>query len=256
MPCRRIVTRSLTALGLAIAFCVPVAAEEIEMEFRAVATSDSAPPSDAIVLFDGKGTNLFLNTRGEPCDWPVEEGALVSQETGHLVSKVHFRDAQLHVEFLVPPGVGNSGIYLHGQFELQILNTHGKKERSQEIAGAVYGIQAPLVNAARPAGEWQTYDIIYVAPRRENGQVVKPGSITALLNGVLVQFRTPVTESKSVYNPLVYRTTPYTDKLLASLKSTDAGPVFLQDHQNPVRFRNVWIRPLDDQAKEFGAHPE
>ena len=241
--------RLLLCVLLLSATAVAVADEP----FPKVETPDGKPPSDAIVLFDGAGINRFLSTDGKPCEWPVKDGALVSAKKGHLVSDLHFRDAQLHVEFRVPEkGPGNSGIYIHGQFELQIFNSHGQKNRDNHMAGSVYGIQAPLANATRPPQQWQTYDIFYRAPRRgDDGKAVEPGSITALLNGVLVQWNTPVTESKSVYNPLIYRTTPYTDQIKASLHQTSAGPVFLQDHQNPVEFRNIWVRPLDEKSHVF-----
>ena len=122
--------------------------------------------------------------------------------------------------------------------------------------GALYGIAPPLVNAARKPGQWQVYDILYTAPRRdERGKVVQPGEITALFNGVLVQHKTHFTESVSRFHPLRYRKTPYTDKILESILKTDCGPLFLQDHGSPVRFRNLWIRPLDDKAGVFKAEP-
>ena len=222
-----------------------------------VDTTPSQPPSDAIVLFDGGSTEAFLNTRGEPCHWPVEDGAMVVRP-GFVVSKLHFRDAQIHVEFAVPDDgkkgswAGNSGVYIHGLFECQILNSHENPVSAKETVGAVYGIAAPMVNAARPPGAWQVYDILYVAPRRdETGKVTEPGSITAMLNGVFVQRDVQFTESVSVYHPLRYRKTAYTDKILASILKTGAGPVFLQDHGSPVRFRNVWVRPMDDRAGPF-----
>ena len=119
----------------------------------------------------------------------------------------------------------------------------------KEKMGAVYNIRPPLVNAARPVGKWQTYDIIFEAPRRKkSGKVKKPGSITAFLNGVLVQRNTPITKTQSDYAPLYFRTTPYTEAIRESLMKTGSGPFQLQDHDHPVRFRNIWIRPLDDKS--------
>ena len=256
------------SLGLAVA----VAEETVPV----VQTADNQPPSDAVVLFDGQGTNLFLSKTGEPCNWKVEDGVLVSspngQHTGHIVSKLHFRDAQIHVEFAVPEtdhegeNDGNSGVYIHGHYELQILNSHNNPVRPISTIGAVYGISAPKVNAGRKPGEWQTYDIIFTAPRHsvegkgveekgDEGKIVEPGSITALLNGVLVQHNAQFKEPVSVYHPLRYQKTAYTDKIKESLARTDAGPLFLQDHGNPVRFRNVWVRPLDDKAEMFEPKP-
>jgi hypothetical protein len=224
---------------------------------RIVDAPPGKPPSDAIVLFDGRGTGQFLNTKGEPCHWPVVDGAMEVRE-GFIVSKLHFRDAQLHVEFAVPKDgkkggwAGNSGVYLFGMYELQILNSHQNPVEPKETVGAIYGISPPRVNAARRPGEWQVYDIVYIAPRRDGqGKIAEPGSITALLNGVLVQHNARFTESISRWNPLRYKKTAYTDKILAGILKTGCGPLFLQDHGSPVRFRNVWIRPLDDKAKEF-----
>jgi hypothetical protein len=124
----------------------------------------------------------------------------------------------------------------------------------KEAVGALYNMSPPLVNAARKPGEWQVYDILYTAPRRDaQRKVVQPGEITALLNGVLVQHKAHFTETVSHFNPLRYRKTPYTSKILESILKTDCGPLFLQDHGSPVRFRNIWIRPLDDKAKVFKA---
>jgi len=226
---------------------------------RVVDTTPGKPPSDAVVLFDGHGTEQFLNTKGGPCHWPVIDGVMEVRE-GFIVSKLHFRDAQLHVEFMVPNDgktggwAGNSGVYLFGMYEMQILNSYRNPVPPKETVGAVYGISPPLVNAARRPGEWQVYDILYFAPRRDaKGKVVEPGSMTALLNGVLVQHNAHFTESLSPWNPLRYKKTAYTDKILQSILKTGCGPLFLQDHGSPVRFRNVWIRPLDDKAKVFAA---
>ena len=224
---------------------------------KIVDTTSGKTPSDAIVLFDGGSTDAFLNVKGTPCQWPVADGAMTVRD-GFIVSKLHFRDAQIHVEFAVPNdgkkggSAGNSGVYLFGMYEMQILNSYENPVTPKETIGALYGIAAPLVNAARKPGEWQVYDILYTAPRRdEDGKVVERGEITAVLNGVLVQYKTHFTESLSRYNPLVYKKTPYTDKIRASILKTDCGPLFLQDHNSPVRFRNIWIRPLDDKASVF-----
>ena len=209
---------------------------------------------DAIVLFDGKRTNLFLNKNGGKVDWTIDNGELVSTaadtRSNHIVSKLHFRDADIHVEFMLPEtGTGNSGIYIHGLYELQIINSFGKKDLEIGDMGAVYAISKPLVNAALNPGEWQVYDIRYRAPRRdENGHIVREGSVTAWLNGKKVQENTPLGEPRSKYNPFRYKTTPYLQNIWASQKISSTGPLFLQDHDNPVRFRNVWVRPLDDKA--------
>jgi 3-keto-disaccharide hydrolase len=232
------------------------------------ATVDSAPrsdklfappPADAVVLFDGQGKNLFVSVTGGAINWPVEESALVSTPNGRrsndLVSRLHFRDAEVHVEFMLPPaGDGNSGVYLHGQYELQILNSAGKNDPGTGDMGAVYGLYKPLVNAARAPGEWQTYDIIYKAPRRDtDGKLVAEGTITAWLNGRLIHDRVTVCAKTSDYNPYRYDTTDYLATIAKRQERTMVGPLVLQDHDSPVRFRNVWVKPLDDQAGMYDA---
>lgn len=212
------------------------------------------PPSGASVLFDGRGTNLFLSKEGQEIDWPVEDGALVSTRgqvrSNHIVSQLHFRDAEIHVEFLLPEqGPGNSGVYLHGNYELQIFNSFGKDKPTMDDMGAIYGFSKPLANACRKPGEWQVYDIRYRAPRRDaGGRIVQDGSATAYLNGVQVQDEARFGEPRSPWHPYRYQTTPYLTEIWERQQRTGVGPLFLQDHDSPVRFRNVWLRPLDDQA--------
>ncbi|MEK6238835.1 MAG: DUF1080 domain-containing protein [Planctomycetales bacterium] len=212
------------------------------------------PPKDTVMLFDGEGVNLFLGKTGGEMDWPVKEGALVSargkSRSNHIVSRLHFRDAEIHVEFMLPEkSKGNSGIYIHGNYELQIFNSFGKQKFNQGDAGAIYGFHKPLVNACREPGQWQVYDIRYLAPRRdESGKIVEEGVITAWLNGQLVQDQSKIGEPRSNYHPYRYNTTDYLKAIWERQKQTMAGPVFLQDHDAPVRFRNAWIKPLDDKA--------
>jgi iduronate 2-sulfatase len=222
-----------------------------------------AAPADASALFDGEGATRFLSMSGGEIDWPVEDGALVSSRgkgrSNHLVSSLHFRDADIHVEFQLPAkGSGNSGIYIHGNYEFQIINSAGKEKVGQGDMGAVYGFAPPLVNAARPPGEWQVVDIRYRAPRRNSsGNIATAGSITAWLNGKLVQKNTRFGEPRSKYHPYRYGTTPYLQEIWKQQKATSVGPVFLQDHDNPVLFRNVWVRPLDGKATTYApAEPD
>lgn len=213
-----------------------------------------APPEEAVVLFDGRGENLFLSMNGGEIDWPVEDGALVSTRGGgrvnHIVSKLHFRDADIHVEFMVNEKAhGNSGVYIHGNYELQIYDSFGKKTPDMHDEGAIYGFHKPLAGAARKPGVWQVYDIRYRAPRRDaTGKIVEQGSITAWLNGQKVQDHARFGEPRSHYHPFRYGTTPYLKAIWKRQKKTMTGPVFLQDHDSPTRFRNVWVRPLDDKA--------
>lgn len=217
------------------------------------------PPEGAIVLFDGEGKNLFLSKTGGEVNWPVEEGALVATRGGgrsnHIVSQLHFRDADIHVEFMVDEKAGgNSGVYLHGNYELQIFNSFGKENPTQNDEGAVYGFAPPLVNAAKEPGQWQVYDIRYRAPRRdEEGNIVEEGVISAWLNGQEVQHETKVGEPRSKFHPYRYNTTPYLKNIWEQQKKTSVGPVFLQDHDSPTRFRNVWVKPLDDKAFMYEA---
>jgi hypothetical protein len=250
-------TTRLFALVLTAIIVAPVAAEPTG-DFAPQQTDlPVAPPKDAVVLFDGGGTNLFLSMKGGEIDWPIEDGALVSSRgsgrSNHLVSKLHFRDADIHVEFMLPEKTsGNSGVYIHGNYELQIFNSFGKKDPNQGDAGGIYGFSKPLVNACRRPGEWQVYDIRYRAPRRDNkGEIVEEGSITAWLNGQKVQDDTRFGEPRSNYHPYRYGTTPYLQEIWKRQKQTMIGPVFLQDHDSPVRFRNVWVRPLDEHALTY-----
>ena len=246
--------RALTAVVLCIfVLPIPLVAQESEsnVPIKLVESTIDKPPSDAVVLFDGKDSDAFLGVDGKACKWPIENG-IMTVGSGFIVSKLHFRDAQLHVEFAVPTiEVGNSGVYIHGHYEMQISNTAGSTEPSKELIGSLYRFELPLVNAGRKTGEWQSYDIIFRAPRYRDGKIIEPGTITALLNGVLVQNHVSFTEPRSPYTPYVYKQTPFTTKILDSIEKTDAGPLYLQDHQSPVRYRSVWIRPLDDKSFIF-----
>lgn len=222
-----------------------------EVPIKIVIASPGKTPSDAVVLFDGRTTDAFVGIDGKPCLWKVQDGVM-TVGTGFIVSTLHFRDAQIHAEFAVPAkGHGNSGLYIHGHYEMQISNTAGSTEPNKEMIGSLYRYELPLVNAGRPGLEWQSYDIIYRAPRYRDGKIAEPGTITSLLNGVLVQNHFSFTEPRSPYTPYVYNSTPYTAKILSSLKATDTGPLYLQDHQSPVQYRSVWIRPLDDKSHQF-----
>ena len=251
--------QTITALAMLLGTLHPVSGQPVP--FRPAQEVLPVPaPQDAIVLFDGKKINHFLSMTGEAMNWNVTNGELISTKGGrnanHLVSKLHFRDIDIHVEFkLSPSGSGNSGVYLHGNYELQIIRSHGKTKIGKGDMGALYGFAKPLVNAARPPEQWQVYDIRYRAPRRDaKEKIIEQGSITAWLNGQLVQKETRFGEPKSKYHPYRHGTTPYLQKIWKRQKKTMQGPVFLQDHGHPTRFRNVWVRPLDDQA--FFYRPE
>ena len=207
------------------------------------ATPGSAP-SDAIVLFDGKDLSKWVQSRnGQLSDaqWPVKEGYFETRAgTGSILTREKFGDVQLHVEFATPsPGRGasqdrgNSGVRFMGLYEVQVLDSFENVTYADGQAGSIYGEYPPLVNAARRPGEWQTYDIVFEAPKFNGTMVVAPAYVTVFWNGVLVQHRRPIMGSTSA-TTTVHQYTPHDPEL----------PLTLQDHAHPVRYRNVWIRRL------------
>ena len=209
------------------------------------------PPPGAIVLFgDGTTPPAFTAMNGGPIDWKVDDGTLVVTTTkghaNHIVSKERFQDADIHAEFIVDPQAhGNSGLYLHGHYEMQIYDSFGVEPPTEQDEGALYRFGPPVVNAARRPGEWQVYDIRFIAPRRDSaGRITKAGSVTAWLNGKLVQDGLTFTEPRSPYTPYRHGVTDFLRGVEKELLATGRGPLFLQDHGSPTRYRNVWIRPL------------
>ncbi|MBI5385768.1 MAG: DUF1080 domain-containing protein [Verrucomicrobia bacterium] len=195
------------------------------------------PPSDAMVLFDGKDLSQWKSQAGGEPKWKLGDGCVETTPTGGLFTKQEFGDCQLHVEWASPSvvhgdgqGRGNSGVYLQGRYEIQVLDSYRSKTYPNGQAGAYYGHFAPLVNACRRPGEWQAYDIVFHAPKQAAGGKVTPGSFTVLHNGVLIQDHVPVDGAPTTAAPLK--------------GIVEKGPLFLQDHGNPVRYRNIWIRPL------------
>jgi len=240
-----------------ILFCFKLHAQQPAQDSKVFRPDQSVlatpAPRGAIVLLDAT-SHQFLSMSGESIDWKRQDDGLVATKSenrvNHIVSQWHFQDADIHVEFMVSEQAeGNSGSYIHGNYELQIFNSFGKKEITDHDQGALYGFSKPLVNASKEPGQWQVYDIRYRAPRRDDkGKITEPGEVTAWLNGQLVQDRTRFEEPKSVYHPFRYGTTDYLKKIGKQQLATSVGPVFLQDHGSPTRFRNVWILPLDDKA--------
>ena len=217
-------------------------------------TLPAKPPEGAVLLFgDGseKEPPKFTSMAGGPIDWPVHDGSLVVNDglkrVNHLVSTVVFRDADIHAEFLTSPvAAGNSGLYLHGQYEMQIADSFGIVTPTDQDEGSLYRFARPLVNAALPTGKWQVYDVRFIAPRRDAaGAITTPGSVTAWLNGRVVQCGLRFLEPRSPYVPYRYGATDHTRALEKRLLETGEGPLFLQEHGSPTRFRNVWIRRLD-----------
>jgi hypothetical protein len=212
------------------------------------------PPAGAMLLF-GDGTEpggpQFTALDGGAIDWQVVDGTLVTQPSkghaNHIVSVPVFRDADIHAEFMTAPiARGNSGLYIHGHYEMQIFDSFGVEPPTDQDEGALYRFGKPLVNAARPTGEWQVYDIRFIAPRRgADGAITAPGRITAWLNGRLVQDGIEFTEPRSPYTPYKHGVTDHLRTIEATLRKSGRGPLFLQDHGSPARFRNLWIRPLE-----------
>jgi hypothetical protein len=195
------------------------------------------PPADAVVLFDGKDMSKFRGERSPEPRWKLAGGVMETTPNGGLLSKEEFGDCQVHVEWAAPSivrgdgqGRGNSGVYLMGRYEIQVLDSYNNPTYPNGQCGAFYGHNAPLVNVCRKPGEWQTYDIIFHAPKKLTDGVLQPGSFTVLQNGVLIQDHVPVDGRSTTAAPLHGLATK--------------GPLYLQDHGNPVRFRNVWVRRL------------
>ena len=198
-------------------------------------------PSDAVVLFDGKDLSKWQHKDGSAAKWKVEDGYFeVVPKTGQLYSKDAFGDCQLHVEFAEPSPAkgedqdrGNSGVFLHGLYEVQVLDSYQSKTYADGQAAAVYGQFPPQVNASRPPGQWQWYDIVFHGPRFDvSGKLLRPAHITAFHNGVLTQDNVEPTGPTAHKARPPYKPEP--EKL----------PLALQDHGHPVRYRNIWIREL------------
>lgn len=198
------------------------------------------PPSDAVVLFDGTDLSKWHDGRGNPSRWKVENGAMVvTPGAGSIVTRDEFGDCQLHLEWAAPTpptgegqGRGNSGVLLFGRYEIQVLDSYDARTYPDGQAAAIYGQYPPLVNACRKPGEWQTYDIVFIAPRFRDGKLETPAYLTLLHNGVVVHHHTPLLGA--VAFRALARYSPHGPK----------GPLVLQDHGCPVRFRNIWIREL------------
>ena len=208
--------------------------------------SDGAPPpSDAVVLFDGKDLSKWRSDNG-PAGWKVENGYMeVVKDSGSIRTKDEFGDYQLHLEFATPArvegdsqGRGNSGIYLCGRYEVQILDSYNNPTYPDGELGAIYGQYPPLATVPRKPGEWQTYDIIFeVARWDENRKLIKPASVTVILNGVVL------------HNKKAYIGSSTHREVGPSRPHPPHGPIVLQDHGNPTRFRNIWVRNLGEYDK-------
>ncbi|MCA8975754.1 MAG: DUF1080 domain-containing protein [Planctomycetes bacterium] len=197
-------------------------------------------PADAIVLFDGNHLAAWQGSKGD-AEWTVRDGYAEVNGTGDIRTKESFGDCQLHIEWATPApakgssqGRGNSGVFLLGRYELQVLDSYENVTYADGQAAAMYGQIPPLVNACRRPGEWQTYDIVFHAPRfGDDGALLAPARITVLHNGVLVH------DNDEYLGPTAHRTLP------KYAPHPTSAPIRLQDHGDPVRYRNIWIRKLE-----------
>jgi hypothetical protein len=203
------------------------------------------PPSDAIVLFSGKDASEWIHDNGRPAKWRVENGILICKSgTGDISSKHKFGSAQIHIEFSTPympkfksQARGNSGVFLQGRYEVQVLDSYQNPTYANGSCGSLYSQYAPLVNVCRPPEQWQTYEIVFHAPKcSSDGKISEPGTLTLLQNGVLVQDHVTIkgtTDGSS------------------NAHDCETGPLRLQDHYDEkvgdtqVRYRNIWYRPLE-----------
>ena len=243
-------TRTISAAALVVALGSVTAADEPRPQATevwepvpAVVTpgEDAAPPSDAIVLFDGTNLAAWRQEDGSDAKWKVADGAMtVSAGSGNLYTRRSFADVQLHVEWRTPAVVeghgqerGNSGVYLQSRYEVQVLDSYDNVTYSNGQAAAVYKQAIPLVNASRGPGEWQSYDIVFRAPRfRTDGTLEEPGFITVFHNGVLVQDHVRIRGATTNVGEPAYA-------------AHGPLPLMLQDHHNPVSYRNIWLRELN-----------
>ncbi len=221
----------------------PEATELWSPEPPVVTAPAGGVPSDAISLFDGQNLDAWESAKGggAPAPWKIYGGAMtVDPGRGGIRTKRGFGDMQLHLEFRTPVEIkgrgqnrGNSGVFLMGRYEVQVLDSHDNKTYVNGQAGAVYKQHPPLVNASRPPGEWQSYDIVWTAPRFDReGKLLSPARVTVFHNGVLVQHEV------ALKGPTVYRGAP------AYAPHADKLPIELQDHGEPVSYRNIWVREL------------
>jgi len=202
------------------------------------------PPADAIVLFDGKDLSKWEADNGGDAPWIVNDGKIeIKPRTGTIHTKQSFGDCQLHIEWQTPNDVkgegqlrGNSGVFLQGLYEIQVLDTHENRTYADGMAGSIYGQYPPLANAARPAGQWQAYDIVFRHPRvNPDGTVKDPANITVFFNGILVQDHMPALGPTTHHALVTYPANVPTK-----------GPLALQDHGDKVYYRNIWLREIPE----------
>jgi len=198
------------------------------------------PPSDALILFDGSNLSAWESTSGDPAGWTVSDGVVtVAGGTGDIRTRQNFGDVQLHIEWRTPAtvsgdgqGRGNSGVFFQNVYEVQILDSYENRTYSNGQAGSLYKQHIPLVNASRGPGEWQVFDIFYEAPVFSGeGKLIRPAIVTVMHNGILIQNHVVLS------GPTLYVGNP-------TYTAHGKLPIKLQDHGNPMSFRNIWIREL------------
>lgn len=244
----KLTMRPIFVFALVASFCSSALSDEylngITWESPAIVDpgeTDAAPPSDATVLFGGEDASKWQN--GE--NWAVKDGILFAGK-GRIVSKDQFGDCQIHIEWSAPmpakgngQGRGNSGLFMNGIYELQILDSYENETYHDGQAGAIYKQTPPMVNAMRGPGKWNTYDVIWTAPRfNEDGTLKSPAYITAIHNGVVIQNHFELRGDTPYNRPPEYK------------KHALEGPIAIQDHGNPVRFRNIWVREISPAKGE------
>ncbi len=200
------------------------------------------PPADADIIFDGTSLDALETGKGEPCDWAIDNGMLVTTK-GTIRTKKSYGSVQMHIEWLVAPNTegsdqkrGNGGVFMMGCYEIQIHDSYQNPSYADGHVGAVYGQTPPQVNAAKAPGNWQAMDIFFNAPQTDaNGKVVEPARVSVLVNGVLVQNNTPILG-------------PTRNRVATTYDNFKVVPwkIQLQDHRNnpPLRYRNIWVRPI------------
>jgi hypothetical protein len=209
--------------------------------------ASAKPPKSSVILFDGKDASDWEHRRrggSQPCEWLVTDGSLeIKPGSGNIVTTQQFEDFRLHLEFNTPLMVnvkgqarGNSGVYLHGLYEIQVLDSYNNETYPDGVCGAIYGQKGPDQNACKPPGQWQSYDIIFYGPRFDSaGTVIKKPRVTGVHNGVMIHDDVEISGGPTragLPGPMV-----------------KAGPILLQDHGCRVKYRNIWLEPLSKEER-------
>lgn len=216
-----------------------VTEQYLDVPLVTASAKTGGPPSDAIVLFDGTNLSNWKKPDGSAAHWKLGENAMTVASGGDIMTRDSFENFQLHLEFRTPSvvkgdgqGRGNSGLFLQDRYEVQILDNYNNPTYSNGQAGSIYKQTPPLANVCKAPGEWQTYDVIYSAPVfSTKGTLLHPAYVTVIHNGVIVQNHTAI-----------QGTTPYKGR--GVYEPHGAAPIRLQDHGNPMSFRNIWLRPM------------